>query len=97
MIIEQLLTKDESWLTEEEWRTIIFVDSDKNGLKVYVDIVSAIYIDNSILEEEKTKSIIALAEKNGWDVYVRYFDEYEVEYRYDTIENINKLIEKMNG
>ncbi len=97
MIIEQELTKDMSWSTEEEWRTLVFVYENGIGLQAEVDVVSAIYIDYSILEEEKTKRIIELAQKNGWSIYIRYFSEFEAEYRYDTIENINKLIEKMNG
>ena len=94
MILEQLLTKDKSWLTEEEWRVIAHVRGNEIGIKVPADIVSAIYIDYSILEEEKAKRIIELARLNGWQVFVRYFVDYEVEYRYDTIENINKLIDK---
>ena len=58
--------------------------------------MSAIYLDYSILQEEKTKRIIELAEENKWKVFVRYFSEYQAEYRYDTIENINKLINSLN-
>ena len=31
---------------------------------------------------------------NDWKTYVRYFVDFEAEYRYDTIENTNKLISK---
>lgn len=92
MILSQLLTKEKSWRAEEEWRTIGNVRGNETGIKIYADIVSAIYLDYSILKEEKTKQIIKLAEDNKWKVYVRYFSDYEAEYRYDTIENINKLI-----
>ena len=94
MIFEQLLTKDKSWLTEEEWRVITHVRGNEIGIKVPADIVSAIYIDYSVLEEEKAKRIIELAKLNDWKIYVRYFIDFEAEYRYDTIENTNKLIAK---
>lgn len=94
MIYSQLLTKDKSWLTEEEWRVITHVRGNEIGIKVPADIVSAIYIDYSVLEEEKAKRIIELAKLNDWKIYVRYFIDFEAEYRYDTIENINKLIAK---
>lgn len=94
MILSQLLTKEKSWRAEEEWRTIGNVRGNETGIKVYADIVSAIYLDYSILEDEKTKRIIEIAQRNNWGVYVRFFDEFDAEYRYDTIENINKLIDK---
>lgn len=59
-------------------------------------MISSIYIDYEILEEEKAKKIMELAKKNGWNVYVRYYCQLEAEYRYDTVENINKLIEKLS-
>jgi hypothetical protein len=62
------------------------------GSKIFADLVSAIYLDYSILEEEKAKRIIELAKINSWEIYVRFCDEIDSEYRYDTIENINKLI-----
>lgn len=92
MILSQLLTKEKSWRAEEEWRTIGNVRGNETGIKIYADIVSAIYLDYSILKEEKAKQIIKLAEENKWKLYVRYFSDYEAEYRYDTIENINKLV-----
>ena len=96
LIMEQLLTKDKSWSTEEEWRVILNDLEQKKGTPVYVDMISSIYIDYEILEEEKTKKIMELAKKNGWNVYVRYYCQLEAEYRYDTVENINKLIEKLS-
>lgn len=95
MIISQLLTKDKSWLTEDEWRVLMFVKDNKQEMKVNADIISAIYIDYSILQEEKTKRIIDLAKTNGWKVFVRYFDSINVEYRYETIENTYKYIEEL--
>ena len=92
MLVLQLLTKDKSWRAEEEWRTTGNMRGEYIGSKIAADIVSAIYLDYSILEEEKAKRIIELAKINSWKIYVRFFDEFDSEYRYDTIENINKLI-----
>lgn len=88
MIIQQLITKDKSWSTEDEWRTIMHNKRNEVGVKIPAKIVSAIYIDYSILQEDKTKRIIELAKLNGWQVFVRYFNRLESEYRYDTMDTI---------
>lgn len=95
IIVEQLLTKDKSWQTEDEWRVLTYDRGNENGLKVPTNIVSAIYIDYPVLKKEKAKRIIAIANKNNWNVYVRYFDEIKAEYRYDTIANIRAYTKKL--
>ena len=94
MIFQQLLTKDKSWSTEDEWRTLIHSRDNELGIKIPAKIVSAIYIDYSVLREEKTKRIIELANKNGWAIFVRYFSRLETEYCYDTIGNIKAYNQK---
>lgn len=81
---------------EDEWRVVMNDSDNFVGKRLKTDIVSAIYIDYSILQEEKAKQIIKLAEENKWKLYVRYFSDYEAEYRYDTIENISKLVKATN-
>lgn len=96
MLFEQISVKDKSWATEEEWRIIQNVQNEnRNGVKVFADIISALYIDYSVMQEEKTKQIIELPEKNGWRIYIRYFSSIESEYKYKTIEETNKLIKKI--
>lgn len=96
MLFEQISVKDKSWATEEEWRIIQNVQNENcDGVKVFADIISALYIDYSVIQEEKTKQIIELAKKKGWKVYIRYFSSIESEYEYRTIEETNALIEKM--
>ena len=92
LINSQLLTKDKSWSTEEEWRIIRNMRGNYIGAQQPADIISAIYLDYSILRKQKASRIIKLAKENGWNVYVRYFDFYKAEYCYDTINNIKKLI-----
>lgn len=92
LINSQLLTKDKSWSTEEEWRIIRNMRGNYIGAQQPADIISAIYLDYSILRKQRASRIIKLAKENGWNVYVRYFDFYKAEYCYDTIKNIKKLI-----
>ena len=95
LIFNQLLTKDKSWSTEEEWRVLIHSRDNEVGIKIPAKIVSAIYIDYSVLQDYKAKRIIELANINGWQILVRYFSRLESEYRYDTSENINKYTERV--
>lgn len=95
MIFQQLLTKDKSWSTEDEWRVLMHIKDNDEGIKIPANIVSSIYIDYSILRRKKTKQIIELAKQNEWNVYVRYFSQLDVEYRYDTIKNINAYNKKV--
>lgn len=94
MIIEQLLTKDESWKMEDEWRVVMNDRGNYVGKRLETDIVSAIYIDYSILEEEKTKRIIELSKSNGWDIYIRWFDEFEMQYKYITLDCYQDILKQ---
>lgn len=95
MLMEQILTKDTSWATEEEWRVVLSDRGNFIGRKVFVDMISAIYMDYSVLKIDEAKKIIEIARKNGWQIYIRYFSRFEAKYRYDTIENINKFLDKI--
>ena len=96
MIMEQILTKDKSWATEEEWRVTMHDRGNCIGRKVPINLVSAIYIDYSVLKKNKTKQIIRIAKENGWNIYVRFFDEFNAEYKYKTIKDTNRLIKEMD-
>ncbi|MBQ2710925.1 MAG: DUF2971 domain-containing protein [Clostridia bacterium] len=91
MIFEQLLTKEKSWRAEEEWRTIINDRGNTTGSKIPADIVSAVYLDYSILQKDKAQQIISLAQTNKWAIYIRYFSELEGQYRYVELEDLPKL------
>lgn len=81
--LREYCTKDKSWCNEQEWR-IWFAPRglfDK-GYKINVDIVSAIYIDACMYENRKAKSLMSLARKRGWKVFIRYFDEHKLQYTY---------------
>lgn len=96
-IIEQLLTKDESWSTEDEWRVVMNDENNYTGKRLYTDIVSGVYLDFSVMEDKKAKRIIELAKANGWEIHVRWFSGYEEDYRYITLDcyySIRKEMEK---
>lgn len=81
--LREYCTKDKSWCNEQEWR-IWFAPRDlfDKGYKINVDIVSAIYIDACMYENRKAKSLMTLARKRGWKVFIRYFDEHKLQYTY---------------
>lgn len=97
MIIEQLLTKDESWKMEDEWRVVMNDEGNYDGKRLETDIVSAIYLDFSIMQEEKAKRIVEIAKTNGWGIYIRWFDEYEAEYRYITLDCYQAILKQMKN
>ena len=80
---QQLLRKDLSWQQEKEWRFIYQTDQryidqryneyseDKSGVKIYLDIVSAIYIDYEALSFGNAQKLIALANKKNWKIKIR--------------------------
>ena len=94
-IWKQLLTKDKSWATEDEWRVFYVGKENENGKDKSANFISAIYIDNSVLRWKKTRKILKLANENGWQIYVRYFDTFVAEYKYDTIEKARKALKRM--
>ena len=95
LIMAQYLTKDKSWSTEEEWRVILSNSEEAKGYSQPIDMISAIYIDYSVLKKRRTRRIIQLAKENGWGIYVRYYSQLEAEYRYDTLERTQELIKKI--
>lgn len=95
LIMAQYLTKDKSWSTEEEWRVILSNSEEAKGYSQPIDMISAIYIDYSVLKKRRTRRIIQLAKENGWSIYVRYYSQLEAEYRYDTLERTQELIKKI--
>ena len=67
LINEQMTQKDISWKHEQEWR--ILLDTELHRLNL--DLVSAIYIDNDMMETEKGKRLLELAKQKGWKIYRR--------------------------
>ena len=97
MIIEQLLTKDESWKMEDEWRVVMNDRDNYVGKRLETDIISAVYLDFSIMQEETAKRIVQIAKTNGWGIYIRWFDEFEAIYRYITLDCYKAILKQMKN
>lgn len=65
--ISQLVTKQEKWKEEKEWRLFLF-NADN---KLFADLVSAIYIDKAMLVTKNGRKLLSLAKGRGWRIYVR--------------------------
>ena len=82
---EQIANKDISWESEKEWR-LIYSNRDKFDGFAYslnFDLADAVYIDESVLNCEKTKAIITKAKNKGWKIFVRKFSPKESDYLYE--------------
>lgn len=76
-------TKDDSWSNEREWR-LWFADSTQKGygVPIEIDVVSGIYIDASMMNHAKARKLISLAKERAWNVYIRVFDDANLDYQY---------------
>ena len=65
--ITQILTKQESWAHEKEWR-LVLCETDN---RLFADLVSGIYMDESMMETANGKKLIELAKAKNWTLYYR--------------------------
>ena len=47
------------------------------------------------MQEETSNRILQIAKNNGWGIYIRWFDEYEAEYRYITLDCYQAILEQI--
>ena len=81
--IAQLLTKQEKWKDEKEWR--LFLCNVEN--KFFADIVSAIYMDSSMIDTDNGKKLLALAKERNWDVYIRKLNYIGTKHVYERFDD----------
>ena len=81
--IGQLLTKQEKWKDEKEWR--LFLCNAEN--KLFADIVSAIYIDSSMVDTDNGKKLLELAKERNWAVYIRKLNYIGTKHVYERFDN----------
>ena len=81
--IGQLLTKQEKWKDEKEWR--LFLCNIEN--KLFADIVSAIYIDSSMVDTDNGKKLLELAKERNWDVYIRKLNYIGTKHVYERFDD----------
>lgn len=98
---QQLLHKDLSWQQEKEWRFTYRTDhryieksENKNGVKIFIDIVSAIYIDREALSLYNAQKLIALANKKNWKIKIREISKEGNNYTYS--DYVHKEFEQEN-
>lgn len=74
----KMITKRSDWSYEKEWR--IFLTEVENRLNA--DIVSAIIIDERIIDAENAKKLIDLCRLRGWDVKVRMKNRIQTDHEF---------------
>lgn len=79
--ITQILTKQEQWQHEKEWRLVLCeVDN-----KLYADLVSAIYMDEPFMQTENGKKLKDLAIEKNWKLFVRKLNVIGTKHEYNKI------------
>ena len=81
-LLTWLITKRSEWSYEKEWR--IFLNNVPHRLDA--DIVSAIIIDDRIMETENARKLIGLCKVRGWRITVRTKNSIQTEHVYRTYE-----------
>lgn len=76
---DQLLVKDKSYNFEREWRIVLA----RVGQKFFADLVSAIIIDESVINTSKAKKLVELANRKGWNVIERKLNVLKTCYLYE--------------
>ncbi len=66
-IFAQMLTKNSDWKHEQEWRIVANLPFNQFN----IDLVSAIYIDESMINTPKAKKLIRLSKQKGWKIVER--------------------------
>jgi hypothetical protein len=74
----QLLVKDISWSHEKEWRLV----SNRKDNKLFIDLVSAIYLNQEILQTVEGQALTNLANERKWPIYVRTFNNRTIKFDY---------------
>ena len=66
-IFAQMLTKNRDWKHEQEWRIVANLPFNQ----FYVDFVSSIFIDESMINTPRGKKLIRLAKQKNWKIIER--------------------------
>lgn len=83
---DQLSMKDISWQHEKEWRVVLL-----NCENIYnADLVTAIYLDESIESSKEAKELIDLANSKGWKVFIRRLSKDHASFNYEKILKFNR-------
>ncbi len=81
-LFTQLMTKQEDWSFEKEWRIML---NNLEDNKVPFDLVSSIVIDERVLETEEAQSLIDLCKERNWGVLIRKTQYINVAHKYEEL------------
>lgn len=77
-ILDQLLVKSNSWEHEKEWRLVV----SEQAKKYPVNLVSRIFIDESMVDKENGKKLIELCHDKRWPAVIRKLGGAQSYYEY---------------
>ena len=81
-LFAQLMTKQQDWSFEKEWRIML---TNLNDNKVPFDLVSRIVIDERAVESNEAKILIDLCRKRGWGVLIRKTQFINVAHKFEEL------------
>ncbi|MBE5743626.1 MAG: DUF2971 domain-containing protein [Clostridiales bacterium] len=81
-IFAQMLIKNSDWKHEQEWRIVANLPFNQFN----IDLVSAIYIDESMINTPKAKKLICLSKQKGWKIIERKLSITKSSFVYKNIE-----------
>ena len=81
-IFAQMLTKNSDWKHEQEWRIVAYLPFNQFN----IDLVSAIYIDESMINTPKAKKLIRLSKQKGWKIIERKLSITKSSFVYKNVE-----------
>lgn len=81
-LFAQMLTKNSDWKHEQEWRIVANLPFNQFN----IDLVSAIYIDESMINTPKAKKLIRLSKQKGWKIIERKLSITKSSFVYKNVE-----------
>ena len=81
-LFAQLMTKEEDWSFEKEWRVML---TNLPSNQVPVDLVSGMIIDERNMETQEAELLINLCKERNWGVLIRKTQYINVSHRYEEL------------
>lgn len=81
-LFAQLMTKEEDWSFEKEWRVML---TNLPSNQVPIDLVSGIIIDERNMETQEAELLINLCKERNWGVLIRKTQYINVSHRYEEL------------
>lgn len=81
-LFAQLMTKEEDWSFEKEWRVML---TNLPSNQVPIDLVSGMIIDERNMETQEAELLINLCKERNWGVLIRKTQYINVSHRYEEL------------